>query len=108
MGLGSGKKPISDPGSGSRGQKGTGSRIRNNGSNKKTFEQTTTTGQVPRWNSKYFPTSVFELVVANLVTMNATRTQSDPFPRSHTQNLNRSANFPGHIFYNLCRSGKEV
>ena len=31
MGLGSGfrKEPISDPGSGSRGQKGTGSRIRN-------------------------------------------------------------------------------
>ncbi len=28
MGLGSGKKPIPDPGSGSRGQKGTGSRIR--------------------------------------------------------------------------------
>jgi hypothetical protein len=32
MGLGSGKKPSPDPGSGSRGQKGTGSRITDPGS----------------------------------------------------------------------------
>jgi hypothetical protein len=39
--------------------------------------------------------------------MNATRTQSDPFLRSHTQNLNRSANFSGHIFYNILSADLE-